>query len=230
MKSHFNKSIISSTLVGLMFYTTMLVADDFPEVTEDGLHKISDSKLSLVYAKEDVDLSVYNKVLLLDATVAFKKNWKRDQNRSYSFKVNAKDMERMKSELAELFREVFTETLNEAGHDLVDEAAEDVLIVRPAIVNLDAKAPATLRASRSYQLTDSAGEMTLYIELYDSVTGDILVKALDRRADRRSAYFEWQTKASNRAVAKKMLTGWADTLSAALANAQSTATDSGEDE
>ncbi len=219
-----------SLILGLALSVSALAADDFPDITEDGLHKIKDSDLSLVYAKEGVDLSIYDKVWLVDATVAFKKNWKRDQNRSYSFKVNAKDMEKMKSELAELFREVFTETLNEAGHELVDEAAEDVLVVRPAIVNLDVTAPQTLSASRSYQLAESAGEMTLYIELYDSVTGDILVKALDRRADRRSAFFEWQTKSSNRAAAKRLLTDWADTLSAALADAQSTATGSGESE
>ena len=33
--------------------------------------------------------------------------------------------------------------------------------------------------------TSSAGEMTLYLELYDSVTGDLLAKALDRRVRSR---------------------------------------------
>ena len=77
----------------------------------------------------------------MDAGVSFEKNWQRDQNRSYSHKVSAKDMERIKAELAELFNEVFTEKLQEAGHDLTNEVADDVLIVRPAIVNLNVKAP-----------------------------------------------------------------------------------------
>ena len=219
-----------SLIFGLALSVSALAADDFPEITAEGLHKIKDSELSLVYAKPDVDLSVYDKVWLADATIAFKKNWKRDQNRSYTSKVNTKDMERIKSDLADLFREVFTETLNETGHELVTESGGDVLIVRPAIVNLDVAAPDTRSVGRSYQLTKSAGEMTLYVELYDSVTGDILAKALDRRADRRHSNFQWQTKSSNRAAAKRVLRDWADTLSAALADAQSTAIGSGESE
>ncbi len=230
MKSIFNKLIAPSLVVGLLFSASVFSGDDFPEVTEDGLRKISDTELSLVYAKEGVDLSIYDKVWLVDATVAFKKNWKRDQNRSYSFKVNAKDMERIKAGLAELFREVFTENLTEAGHELVTEAADDVLIVRPAILNLDVTAPDTRNTGRGYTLAESAGEMTLYVELYDSVTGDLLVKALDRQADRRSSTFQWQTKSSNRAAAKRMLNSWADTLSTALSTAQSATGGSGEDE
>lgn len=230
MKLAVFKSVVPGLIAGLFFTVSTVIADDFPEVTLDGLHRLADSKLAVVYAKEGVDLSVYSKVWLVDASVAFKKNWQRDQNRSSSFKVRTKDMEKMKSGLAELFIEVFTEKLTEAGTDLVTKADHDVLIVRPAIINLDAKAPDVATTNRSYQLTSSAGEMTLYVELYDSVTGDLLAKALDRKADRESAYFQWQTKGSNRAAAKRVLTAWADTLSAALSDAQSSAGNSGEAE
>ena len=212
-----------SPVLGLALRVSVLAADYFPEITEDGLHKMADTDLSLVYAKPDADLSVYDKVLLVDATVAFKKNWKRDQNRSYTFKVSASDMERIKADLAELFKEVFSGKLSEAGYELVTETGEDVLIVRPAIVNLDVNAPDTRSTSRSYQLTDSAGEMTLYVELYDSVTGAILAKALDRQADRRRGNFQWQTKGSNRLAAKRILKSWADTLISALDHAKATA-------
>ncbi len=233
MKSVFLKSVITVLVIGLALSVSVVGADDFPEVTEDGLRKVSDTKLAVVYAKDGVDLSVYNKVWLADATVAFKKNWQRDQNRStrsLSNKVSAKDMDRIKTGLAELFREVFTETLTEAGHELVSESGDDVLIVRPAILNLDVNAPDTRSGGRSNTYVQSAGEMTLYIELYDSVTGDLLVKALDAQADRQSHHLRWHTEASNRAAAKKMLDSWADTLSANLSAAQSTATGSSEAE
>ena len=87
-----------------------------------------------------MDLGVYNRVLLVDATVAFKKHWQRDQNRS-RIKVNTKDMEKIKTGLAELFEQVFAEKLSEAGYELTEERAEDVLVVRPAIINLDVYAP-----------------------------------------------------------------------------------------
>jgi hypothetical protein len=230
MKLKCIKSTVSGLIVGLVLSASAAAKDDFPEVTKDGLRKIADTELSLVYAKDGVDLGVYDKVWLADATIAFKKNWKRDQNRNSSARVSTSDMERIKTQLAELFLEVFTEKLTGAGHELVSAAGEDVLVVRPAILNLDVSAPDIRSTGRNYQLTESAGEMTLYIELYDSATGDHLVTALDRQADRRGSNFQWQTKASNRAAAKKMIGSWADTLIAALADAKITATGSGEEE
>jgi hypothetical protein len=47
---------------------------------------------------------------------------------------------------------------------------------------------------RGYQFVESAGEMTLYVELYDSITGDMLVKAMDRKGDRRSSSFQFKIK------------------------------------
>jgi hypothetical protein len=219
-----------SLVFGLIFSVSILAADDLPEVTEEGLHLIKDSKLGVVYAKPGVDLGVYNRIWLVDATVAFKKNWKRDQNRTQTFKVNARDMERIKAELAELFSEVFAAKLTEGGYELATEAGDDVLIVRPAIVNLDVSAPDVRTASRSYQLTESAGEMTLYVELYDSVTSDIIAKAMDRQKDRERGFMQWQSKVSNKAAAKKILNNWADTLVNALAEAHSASGDADADQ
>jgi hypothetical protein len=219
-----------SLVFGLIFSVSILAADDLPEVTEEGLHLIKDSKLGVVYAKPGVDLGVYNRIWLVDATVAFKKNWKRDQNRTQTFKVNARDMERIKAELAELFSEVFAAKLTEGGYELATEAGDDVLIVRPAIVNLDVSAPDVRTASRSYQLTESAGEMTLYVELYDSVTSDIIAKAMDRQKDRERGFMQWQSKVSNKAAAKKILNNWADTLVNALAEAHSASGDADTDQ
>ncbi len=85
MKPGFFNTAVSNLIMGLVLSTSVFAADDFPEITEEGLHKIKDSDLSLVYAQPGLDLSVYDKIWLVDATVAFKKNWQRNQNRSYSF-------------------------------------------------------------------------------------------------------------------------------------------------
>ena len=204
----------------LLLSPSVLAKDDFPDVTAEGLLRIHGSELSLVYAAEGVDLGVYHKVWLVDASVSFKKNWQREQNQTYANKVRASDMERIKSDLASLFTEVFTEKLTEAGHELVTGSADDVLVVKPAIVNLVVNAPDTRSVGQSYQFVESAGEMSLYMELFDSVTGDILVKALDRQIDPRGSQFQWQTKTSNRIAAKKALSTWAERLANALGTAQ----------
>ncbi len=196
---------------------------ELPEVTVDGLHRVPDSKLAIVYAAPGADLAPYKRVQLLDAYVAFKKNWERDQrSRSVSnFRISSKDIEKIKNTLAMEFQTVFKEALEEAGYEVTDESGEDVMIVRPAIINLDVNAPDTLTAGRSASFTSSAGEMTLYIELYDSVTGDIIAKALDRKFDRANAgFYTWTNSVTNRAAAMRILKGWAKILVNALNEAK----------
>ncbi len=160
MKSVFLESVIPGLVIGLALGVSVAVASDFPEVTEDGLRKVAESKHSVVYSKDDVDLGVYSRVYLVDATIAFKKNWQREHNRSTSNRVSTSDMERIKTGLAELFREVFTETLTAAGHELTTESADDVLIVRPAIFNLDVNAPDTRSAGRNCPRPPSTARMS----------------------------------------------------------------------
>jgi hypothetical protein len=196
---------------------------ELPDVTVDGLHRVTDSKLAIVYAEPGADLAPYKRVQLLDAYIAFKKNWERDQrSRSASnFRVTSKDVENIKNTLAEEFQSVFKDALEEAGYKVTDESGEDVMIVRPAIINLDVNAPDTPHAGRSMTYTATAGEMTLYIELYDSVTGDIIAKALDRKIDRANAgFYTWTNSVTNRAAAQRILKGWAKILVNAMNEAK----------
>jgi len=187
-----------------------------PEVTVEGLQLIKDSNLALVYAEPGINLGQYSKVYLDDAYIAFKKNWQRDQNRHHPQKVNANDMALMKAELSSLFREVFSRTLEEGGYELVTERAEDVLLLKPAIINLDVVAPDTMDANRGNSYSESTGEMTLYLELYDSLTDDLIAKALDRKIDRQTGYFQWQNRVTNRAAANRILQVWANVLKEGL--------------
>jgi hypothetical protein len=63
--------------------------------------------------------------------------------------------------------------------------------------------------------------MTLYIEAYDSVTGDLLAKALDRKADRsNNSFYTWSNSVTNKAAAERILKGWATILLDALNEAK----------
>jgi len=193
-----------------------------PEFNDEGMALVKDSKMTTIYADPGADLSIYNKIWLQDATVAFKKNWQRDQNRSSAnrFKIRTKDMEKIQHDVATLFREVFTKELLDGGYKLVEEAGDDVLSVVPAIVDLDVIAPDTQRTGRNYTYSESAGEMTLNLELFDSLTNDKIVKATDRKRDYERNYLEWRTSVSNRAVAKRFMTSWAKALTAVLDDAK----------
>ncbi len=69
--------------------------------------------------------------------------------------------------------------------------------------------------------------MTLYIELYDSVTSDLIAKALDCKADRSyDSFYTWTNSVTNRAAAQRILGGWADIPPNALKEARSYPADS----
>ena len=193
---------------------------DLPEYTVEGLKRVANPKdLAIVYAEPGADLSQYDRVYLVEPYVAFKKNWQRDQNRG-TIKVKTSDMDRIKVNVKDIFMEVFTEELEKGGYELANERAEDVLIVKPAIIDLDVNAPDIRTAGRSKTYTDYAGSMTLYIELYDSETDDLLAKALDPTADRQTSFMQWQTGPANRAAGKRMMRPWAEALRKGLDRAR----------
>jgi len=213
--------ILSLILLATVSVTTMAKSKkELPEYTVEGLKLVPGTKdIAIVYAEEGADLSQYDRVYLVEPYVAFKKNWQRDQNRG-TIKVRTSDMDRIKVNVKELFMEVFTEELEKGGYELANERAEDVLIVKPAIIDLDVNAPDIMTAGRSNTYTDHAGSMTLYLELYDSETDDLLAKALDPKADSRAGFMQWQTGPANRAAAKRMMQPWAEALRKGLDRAR----------
>jgi len=213
--------VLSLILVSAVPVSTMAKSKkELPEYTVEGLKRVPDTKdIAVVYAEPGATLEQYKRVYLAEPYVAFKKNWKRDQNRS-RMKVSSSDMERIKKEVKTLFIEVFTEELQKGGYEMATERAEDVLIVKPAIIDLNVNAPDVMTAGRSNTYTTTAGTMTLYLELYDSETDDLLAKALDPTSDRDTGYMQWQTKVSNRAAGIRMMKPWAEALRKGLDRAR----------
>jgi len=218
MKNAMGLAITLATLAAIPY--AALADKDSPQVSPDGLQLVDKDRRGEIYADPDVEWSVYDKIKLDPATVAFRKNWQRDQNRSQPFKIQTEDMERIKSDMSKLFDEVFTEELSEnGGFVITDESGDDVMRISPHIVDLDVYAPDVKSAPRVDSYTQSAGRMTLQLEIYDSVTGDLLAKASDRKEAPRRGYMQWTTSVTNRAEARRMLQGWAKELRTRLEEA-----------
>ena len=182
-----------------------------PDVTHDGLERVEGSRVARAWVKPDVDFSQYTHVGLLDCMVSFRRNWRMNHSG-----VRTRDMERIKSDLANEFRTVFTQELENGGFPVVDAPDDHVLLVRPAIIDLDVAAPDTNSAGRSDSFTTSPGRMTLVIELFDSVSNEILARAVDRRNARNVGNIRWTTRGTNRDAARRILRQWAGMLVAKL--------------
>lgn len=214
------KLIHIASIIVIALSATPLHADDYPEVTTDGLPRVPDTKVAAAYMKPGADLGEYDKIALLEAYVAFRKDWQRDYNREAmraGGRISDDEMKEIRDALAEEFARIFTEELsNRGGHQMVAEGGDGVLIIRPAIVNLDITAPDTMSAGRSRTFTTSAGQMTLYMELYDGLTGDIIARIVDPKAI-DDGFIQYSNRVTNKADADRLLRRWAQLLNDHLA-------------
>ena len=194
--------------------TACSAKQELPDISFDGLERLSTKQVNTAYIDPNADFGVYRRIAILEPAVSFRANWQRDQNRSRTQRINDADMERIKKDVASLLEASFRQALEAGnGYEIVNTAGPDVLVLRPAIVNLDVSAPDKSTAGRSLTFAASAGSATLYLELFDSTSGAIIGRAIDRRGNRRGAdNFYWANSVSNSAEAKRIMLRWGKIL------------------
>lgn len=212
---------ISATFIAaglLALGMPVLAKDKLPEVSSDGLHLQAKTKVWAAYLKPGATFDQYTKVKILDCYVDFVQDWQKHYNMNevgLSGRVSDKDAEDIKKRLAAEFNKVFVEQLGKDGHPVVDDVGPDVLLLRPALVNVDVAAPDTRSAAMSTVIVRSAGSMTLYLELYDSSTSTLLARVIDPKADDRG-FAQRADRMTNRVAADRILRDWAKLLATHL--------------
>ena len=204
----------TAVILSMLLAATLLAKDPLPEVSHDGLHLMKDTKLRVVYMKPGANLDEYDKVALLACYVAFQKDWQRNYNNetaSLMNRISDKDMKKIRDKLAEQFNKVFTEVLTKGGHQMVTDGGSGVLIVQPAIVNLQITAPDTMSPGEA-TFSANAGQMTLYMQLHDGKTGDIIARVIDPEAI-GGDFAQIRNSVTNMADANRVLRRWATILS-----------------
>ena len=193
------------------------------DVTTDGLTVIKSTRFTEKQIKNGVVWSEYTKYQINPVDVSFQKDWKKDYNRDHrplSAKVTDKDMTRIRESMAEIVYDEFNEALQkEGGLTKVDEADSKTLLFKPRIINLDVYAPDlqySPAVSRSY--VRQAGKATLFLEVHDAVSGEILGRWVDTREDTDDGYFEWANRITNMARVKRIVGSWARRLVEGLNN------------
>lgn len=185
------------------------------ELSFDNLQRVKDAKVAAAYIDPEADFSVFRRVQILEPYVAFQADWQRRQNQPRAgTRVTARDMERIREAASALLKDVFIEALEQGdGYQVVDEVGDDVLILRPALIDLNVAAPDATSAGRNYSVTASAGAATLYLELFDGASGKIIGRAADRRvASRPGSMMMWSNRVTNTSDARRMFRIWANQL------------------
>lgn len=188
---------------------------EWPKSTKDGLELTKESRYGAVWVKPGATLDAYSKVMLIDCFVAFEKNWQKNYNMDHfdlSDRISDDDMQRIKTEVAKQFKEEFTKELDRGGYEVVTTAAQDVLIVRPAIINLEITAPDLMTPGISRTWVQSAGSLTLYAELYDSVSSAKLAEVVDAQVAGDRGVATIANRVSNEQALDIVLREWAGRL------------------
>ncbi len=190
-----------------------------PEVTKEGLHLFKQTKQRLVYVRPGATFTQYKRVAILDCYVEFSKDWVKDWNRDQrdpSRRIRDSDLERAKTALQSDFKKIFAEELREGGrYQVTDSGGADVLVLRPALINIRVSAPDLMTAGRTTTYVESAGSMSIYLELWDSVSNMMLARVVDAKAD-PNMYGQRSSSVTNRAAAERMMRSWADELRSRL--------------
>jgi hypothetical protein len=195
--------------------SSAFAGDAPPQTTPEGLVLQKSTKHRVVYMKPGATFTQYNRVAILDCLVDFEKDWQKDYNSSrmgLEGRVSDKDVDRMKTGLAAEFKKVFTDELqNKGGYQVVDSAAPDVLVLRPALLNVEVNAPDIMTAGINRTVVRSAGQMTLFLELWDSSTNTLLARVMDAAAD-EDAFGKQANRVTNTQAADEILRNWAHEL------------------
>jgi len=200
----------------------------FPQVSPDGLQLRKTLPYGAVYVKQGADFSQYKSVGLLECYVEFAKNWARDYNQNepdLSAQVTPEDETRIKNDLSVQFNKVFVTELGKNGDfQIVTTQGPGVLMLRPSLLNVMVTAPDVDSPSPSVDIVASAGQMTLYLELWDGGSSTLLARVIDAEADPgMGGMAEQANSVTNQAAADEMLKRWADRLRKALDAARSAA-------
>jgi hypothetical protein len=157
------------------------------EITADGLHRAKNAKLGRVWVKPDADFASYTHVMLDPVEVAYKRKPK--GRRFGSTNSNFALTKKQTSDLKRRLREAFVAELTKGGlYTMTEEPGSRVLRIGANLIDLVVHVPTENTGGSEQTFTSSTGEMTLLMELHDSLSGEILARVADRRDVRAAGY------------------------------------------
>jgi hypothetical protein len=176
------------------------------EVTFDGLHRLDHARLQRVWVKPGATLAPYRKLLVMPASIHYKRPPDPGRYARENFALTEAQMERLRRELREAFVEELTA---DGGWAIVTQPGPDVLLARGALVDLVVNVPPDRGTARDRIYLDTLGEVTLVAEFFDSQTREILVRVAERRAVQSADGTMRSTSVNNTQEVRRVFNRWA---------------------
>lgn len=204
-----------AALVGASLLSLTAAAAPTPDLNEvmsyDGLQKTTIKGIDLAYVRPGATLAGYTSVQLAPIYVAFAKGWTATPAAGSPWPVSATKRATIKKQVATMVHNAFVKELQtKGGFPIVDAAGPHVLLVKINVINLDIVAPVSQSASMSATWTSSAGQATLYAELFDSETGQVIARVIDTQAVQNNGQNNYYM--NNMIYGQWIAQAWAKTL------------------
>ncbi len=209
MNSQINTLCMFALLTGCATFSQ----DDLPAISTDGLERVSNKSLDVLYVRPSIDFSRYETVFVTTPAVEFDADWQRRQNSTDPYRVTDKDLETIKQMVRDDVVDVFRKELSEStNYTIVDSVAEASLILTPKIINLDIINPLNNQSYRITVFADNSGSMTLEIELEETKSAKVLIRLKDRSRGYDHTNFHRQSSVLVRYENRRVLRRWARSL------------------
>ena len=184
------------------------------EVSYDGLVRVDNARFAGAWIDPEVDLTRFKKIMPGGAEFEFRSVDKvsdsaaRRSNKREFF-ISESDQQK----LEQVMNEIFDEELSKSEiYAFTDEPGPDVMIVRGAMLDIVSYVPPDIRGRGEIYL-DQVGAATLVIEVVDSLTGEVVARAVERRAAEPAGRMGMQsTSVTNWQEVRRLARRWARTL------------------
>jgi hypothetical protein len=206
--------VIALALAGCTSQPTVQTGPN-AEVSFDGLHKIDNSAFHDAWADPDADWGRYDQFIGGEAFFeyrAVKKTAKYSNHRppasTDEFYIDEKSRERLTKEVTEIFTE---ELAKSERFTRTEEPGQNVLVIRGGLHDIVSRTPPEL-ITRGEIYIRSFGEATLVLEVVDSMSGEVLARAVERREAGSSASMVAANTVTTWAEVRRLTRRWAVTL------------------
>lgn len=183
----------------------------YPTAAPSGLEEKNSREFDILYIKPGFEPGAYGKLIIEEPQVSMDDNWQWN----FRHEVSRRDLDRIHGQASAILREQFADKLTgRKGLTLVDAGAAGtgVLRLKPALIDLNLRAPDLAGGQHKDTWVRSAGDATLYLDLYDADSGELLLRAIDRDRARYHERFYQANRATNYRDLSIMVSRWASAL------------------
>ncbi|MCH8159671.1 MAG: DUF3313 family protein [Proteobacteria bacterium] len=184
------------------------------EVSYDGLHAIDNSIFKAAWADPDIDFTRYSKIMPGGAFFEYRavkktSGTQRARSSNTEFYIDEKAREQLKALVSEIFNE---ELAKSSRFSVTDAPGSDVLSIRGGLYDIVSNVPPDPIGRGDIYLS-SVGEITLILEAVDSMSGEVIFRAVERRAAERGGGMAMRSNSvTTRSEVRRLIRRWATKL------------------